>query len=437
MVVVVLILALFLIGAVLFGLRRTMLSLALLRPSCDRIFNVVKDLTGSDSGPGASLNLGILMLAGTALLRRPAALLAPPVLGWLAFLAAAAASAATAPDPLVSMRLLLTLATYGAVLVLTHALVNSIEQAARLITAVVLSSIIPVVWGLAELVANPEILLGDERLLSTFTHANILAFYLVTVIAAVLFIAGSAMFDPPPGMQRLLLAYAGVLMVLLLATKTRSAWGALALILLVQAAFVDRRWLALIALAPLLLLVPGVNERFTDLFAGNTNDAYAQLNSFAWRQLLWGETLRWLDENPPRFTGHGLDHYIHYVPLFFIRVMNPEGVGTHNALLQLWFETGILGVAGFSAAMLLLVSSLASRLRTDPKGAALMLAASGGYLLAAYSDNVLDYLQYQWTFWFLMGAVTAATRLAREKGRTSPAASPRSVFTATTGLAHR
>jgi O-antigen ligase len=435
--VVTLILALFLIGALLAGLRRTALALALLRPSGDRLFNAVKDLTGSDSGPGASLNLGILMLTGGALLRRPTALLAPPVLGWLAFLAAAAASAATAPDPVVSMRLLLTLATYGAVLVLTHALVDSVALAAKFILAVVLSSVIPAVLGLAELVANPEILLGDARLLSTFTHANILAFYLVTVMAAILFITGSSMFAPPPRLRRVLLAYGGILLVLLLATKTRSAWGALGLILLVQALVVDRRWLALIVLAPLLMLVPGVNERFTDLFSGNTNDAYAQLNSFAWRQLLWGETLRWLGENPPRFTGHGLDHYIHYVPLFFTRVMNPEGVGTHNALLQLWFETGILGVTGFAAAMLLLVAGLIRRLRTDPKGAALMLAACGGYLLAAYSDNVLDYLQYQWTFWFLMGAVSAATRLARENPRNTPPARHQSTFADTTGLAHR
>jgi O-antigen ligase len=417
MAVVLFVLALFLVGAFAIGLRKTALALAFLRPSGDRVFNAVKDLAGSDSGPGASLNLGILALAAAAVVRRPAALFAPPVLGWLAFVLAAGASATAAPDPAVSIRLLLTLATYGAVLALTHAVVDSIAMARRMILAVVLSSVVPAGIGLVELLANPEILLGDERLLGTFTHPNILAFYLVTVIAAILFVNGSSMFDPSPGARRLLLGSAGLLLVLLLATKTRSAWGALALILLVQALIVDRRWLGLLALAPLLALVPGVNERFADLFAGNTNDAYAQLNSFAWRQLLWGETLRWLGENPPRLVGHGLDHYIHYVPLFFIRVIHPEGVGTHNALLQIWFETGMLGVVGFGTAIILLVGSLARRLRMDLAGASLMLAACGGYLLAAYSDNVLDYLQYQWAFWFLMGAVSASTRLMAADAR--------------------
>jgi O-antigen ligase len=410
--VVVGILVLFLAIACLVGLRRISLLLALVRPSCDRLFNAVKDVTGSDSGPGASLNLGILMLAGAALVRRPRALLGAPVLGWLAFVAAAALSAAFAPDPMISMRLLLTLATYGAVLVLTHALVDSLDMARRLIAMVVMSSIAPAGLGLIEVLATPEILLGDERLLSTFTHANILAFYLVTIIAALLFMLGSNLFDLPRNLRRLLIGYGAALLVLLLATKTRSAWGALALILMVQALIVDRRWLALIFFAPFLILVPGVGERFSDLFTGNTNDAYAQLNSFAWRQLLWGETLRWLQENPPRLTGHGLDHYIHYVPLFFIRVMNPEGVGTHNALLQIWFETGILGASGFAVAMAALAASLLQRLRVDRNGASLMLAALMGYLLAAYSDNVLDYLQYQWTFWFLMGSIAAATRFA-------------------------
>ncbi len=428
--VFVLAVVLVLMAAVLVvGLRRATLWLIAARPACDLAFNAVKLLLAQDSGPGASLNILVLAMAGAGVAFRPSALTAPVVLAWGAFLAVAAASAAIGPDPAASMRLLLTLSTYGAVLILADVLVRDQASAAAALKACLASSIVPVAAAVVELAADPSILTSDERLFSTFTHPNILAFYLVAMIAAALFALQTTLLELTGSQRRWLYAWTALLALLLLATKTRSAWIALGLILLAQATLVDRRWLVLVVLSPLMLLMPGVGERFFDLFEGNTNDAYAQLNSLAWRKLLWADTYTWLADNPPGWLGHGLDHYVPHVPLFFDRGIEPAGIGTHNALLQLYFEAGRLGLGTFLAVFAVAAFGVARRWRADPRATPILLALLAGILVCSYSDNMLDYLQFQWPFWFLIGAVCAVGRHADEASaspaRTRTGAAPR------------
>jgi O-antigen ligase len=418
-------LAIVLLGAAaLFGLRRAMFWIMVLRPACDRLFETIRSAAGLENGPGASLNFMMLGLSAFAIAHRPQALLAPAVLGWFGFVAAAAVSTALSPDPARALRLLLTLATYGAVLIAAHALVTDRRSAGVALASIILSSILPALLALVELAANPVILVSDERLFSSFMHPNIFAFYLVTVIATILFVLATSMFEISQGRRFLLLAWAGFLLFLLLATKTRSAWIALALIFAVQALLVDRRWLGLLVFAPILLLVPGIGDRLLDLSDGNTADAYATLNSFAWRQILWANTLDWLWRNPPGLFGHGLDHYPVFVPLFFdVQGRPSDAIGTHNALLQIWFEIGIAGIASFAFAIAALGFTLLRRCASDFAGSALAIALTVAFLACAYSDNVLDYLQFQWPFWFFLGTVSATAsflrveRLASQRAR--------------------
>src|SRR5260370_42140570 len=58
----VLVAGLLLALAVLFGLRRAALAVMLVRPSCDRIFDWVKDALHQSTGPGASINLLVIGL---------------------------------------------------------------------------------------------------------------------------------------------------------------------------------------------------------------------------------------------------------------------------------------------------------------------------------------------------------------------------------------
>jgi O-antigen ligase len=398
----------------LYGVRRLMLALIVVRPSCDRLFDSVKLAFGGSSGPGAALNLLVIVLAFIAVLRRPGSLRNGLVIAWGSVLLAAGLSLLLSPNPAGGTRLFLTLVTYAAMLTLPFALISSVEDAVVSLKATLFSTALPTLLAVAELISTPAILMGDERLESSFTHPNILAFYLVGALTLILFLISSVMLELTRRQKQGLMAYAVLLLLLLLATKTRSAWIAMGLIFAGYALLVDRRGLFGVFALPLVLFIPGIGERILDLGGGNTNDAFANLNSYAWRQLLWAETWTWLEQNPARLFGHGLDLYVSYVPLFFSRGADPDGIGTHNAVFQIYFEMGAVGLAAFAMLFVTALAAAVRHMQRDHAGGLLFFLLIAAHMLMAYSDNLLDYLQFQWFFWFLTGVITASTPLLRQ-----------------------
>jgi O-antigen ligase len=127
--------------------------------------------------------------------------------------------------------------------------------------------------------------------------------------------------------------------------------------------------------------------------------------------VLWKSTLEWLAANPPGFLGHGLGGYKSYVPLFFSRSEEGIAVGAHNTFLQIYFEMGLVGAVSFAVLMATIAFKLFLLSARDFRGSFTILMMCIGYMLVAYSDNLLDYLQFQWFFWFTVGTVCASQRL--------------------------
>jgi O-antigen ligase len=388
------------------GPRRMLLAVILVRPSCDRAFELVKAGLDQSSGPGAAINALVILLAVLAAVHVPLVILSPVIAAWLTFLAAAVASALHGPDPAAGVRLLLALCSYLAVLVLASLVVRFRRDVELGLKAALASSLVPVAYAILEMATGMIQFNDDGRLQGTFTHPNIFAFFIVGVVTLILFLRCTTLVTLSSPLQHFLFAYMVLLLLLLLITQTRSAWIAMALILMGYALIVDRRGLLLVLLLPLVLLVPGVSERVLDLTSGNVEGGYAQLNSYAWRQLLWRDTLEWMSANPSVVFGYGLDLYKSYTPLFFPK--GTEGVGAHNAFLQIYFEMGLFGLGSFVLIFVCLISQLAARMRHDFAGSAILILWCVGYLLCCYSDNMLDYLQFQWFFWFCIGTVCAA-----------------------------
>ena len=396
-------------AGMLLGMSRLTLLVILLRPSCDRIFDWFKTMMGGDLGPGAAVNLLVLTLGGLAIAKKPKLLVAPPVLAWLAFIASACLSLVFSHDSSMGMRLVQNLLTYAAVFILPFALVSDRLDAKRWCWTGIWSSAIPVLYGLFQAAASPAILMGDDRLESTFTHPNIFAFFLMGTIALALFMKSSRLMALSYLQHRVLLAYIPALVFLLLLTKTRSAWLATAFLFAGYALVVDRRWLMLVPLAPVVLLVPGVADRLFDLSGGNVDGGYAQLNSYAWRRLLWQSALDWMAQNPSLLIGNGPEMFKAFDPIFFPRGAEAGGVGAHNAFLQIYFEMGLLGLGSFGAIFAMIFRQLYVRARTDLEGSVVMALNCIGYLTVFYSDNLLAYLQYQWFFWFFAAIACAST----------------------------
>lgn len=394
------------------GVRQMMLAVMLVRPSCDRVFDALKDAFGGHSGPGAAINGLLIAMAIVAIAHVPDVLLSAPLVAWTSFLGAAAASLIYTPDWSEGLRVFLTLITYAAAFALPYSIIRSEREAVQCFTVALASSLVPSVFALLELAMQPGIVSGDDRLQSTFTHPNIFAFYIVGIMTVIFCMNCSATITLSPLMRRLTFGYAAYLLLLLLLTKTRSAWLAMLIIMTGYSLAVNRRWLLLLLGLPLVLLIPGVAERLTDLESGTIDGRFEQLNSLAWREVLWNDTLQWMAANPSGLLGYGLGSYQSYVPLFFARGEGQSGVGPHNAFLQIYFEMGSAGIATFLLLMGTVAFKLVSASARNFAGSFMMLMMCLGYMVVFYSDNLLDYLQFQWFFWFTLGSACASTRFA-------------------------
>lgn len=392
------------------GVWRMLLAVMLLRPSCDQIFDWMKASFDQQSGPGAAINALVIAMAIIAVVHVPGIVLIAPLLAWAGFLFVAAVSLLQAPDPTGGLRLLLTLVTYAAVFALPYAILQTRQAAVQGLTVALCSSLIPSIYALLELAMVPAILTGEQRLQSTFTHPNIYAFYVVGVVTVILFLTCSTTVTLSKFMRRTMFVYAGFLLILLLLTKTRSAWLSMLIIMTAYAIVVDRRWLLPMLSLPVALLIPGVAERLSDLDSGTIDAGYEQLNSLTWRRVLWNDTLEWMAANPPGIFGHGLDAYQSYVPMFFARGEGQAGIGPHNAFLQIYFEMGVAGLTSFLLILAAIGFQLIRRFKEDFVGSFVMLMMCVGYMFIFYFDNLLDYLQFQWLFWFTLGSVCASTR---------------------------
>jgi len=406
--------ALLLLLTRIIGVRQMLMAIILVRPSCDRVLDVAKAAFGQSSGPGAAINALMIAMAIVALVHVPEAILSAPLLAWGSFLLLAAASLLHTANLRGGTQDFLDIVTYAAAFVLPYVLVNNGKAVARCLTVALASSVVPSAFALVEIAMRPAILTGSQRLQSTFTHPNIFAFYIVGEVTLLLYLRCSTRFKLSASMRRAAFAYAVYLVFLLLLTTTRSAWLAMLLIMAGYSIVVDRRWLLPLLALPATLLIPGVSDRLSDLEFGTIDGGFTHLNSLAWRQVLWDDTFKWLANNPPGFFGYGLGSFQSYLPLFFSRGKGLNGVGPHNAFLQIYFEMGIAGLASFVFLLATVATRLISGLGKDFAGCFTGLMLCIGFVIVCYSDNLLGYLQFEWFFWFTMGTMCASARLANE-----------------------
>lgn len=338
---------------------------------------------------------------------------------WLPLVVMLAVSVAYSPYLASAIRSLLVVITYFAMFLIPFHFIKSEQHFIECIRVLVYSSLLPLVAVIYELIFPAgSTNVNGFRLYSTFGHPNVFAFYLVTIVSVCFYVIKSNVFINDAKFRKLCFYVMFFGLLCILGTKTRSAWAVIAFLILIYGLFRERQYLIYLGVAAVIaLMIPSIQDRIFDLFQGNDTDAflndYETLNSYAWRKIIWASALEKFWERP--FFGFGYESFTYYSGDFFI-IENEKGAGAHNTYVQFLFEIGVIGFTAFIWLLLPLLSKLWD-LRNKASENIIVFALFGCYCLIHYSDNVFDYLTFNWYFWFFIGAFLAFSKIESTEGQ--------------------
>ena len=398
-------------GAMLIGLiflfdRYLLVLLVILfRSAMDPVFEATK--LGS-FGLGAVLNALIILIALIAIYEFPNPVRDVLKKTWLGFLGISFITLFLAPDAMTAIKTYLALLSYAAVFALAICVVRNEQDYGRWMKAIFFSSLIPVVYAFVDIATGGYHGHEEEgfRISSTFAHPNVFAFYLVLMISVGFYFYISKVTYLASYVRKVIPLYIFIMLALLLMTKTRSAWAACFAFFTLYAIVYDRKYLIFICLAPVVaFFIPDIRDRFMNLAQGNEVINYSQLNSYAWRKLIWHDGLTWMHPGH-YFFGYGLESF-KYHSIDFFTMAGGANAGAHSVYVQLFFETGVLGVLAFIWVHFRVATLLAPFYQQNK----LMIFSGIMFILEfateAYSDNMLAYLSFNWYLWFVLGAAYA------------------------------
>ena len=237
-----------------------MLLLLYTRALMDPFFNMTKVGEGAaGTGIGAVLNVLVVILVIVLIFRFPQTIKSHRafIRAWLIFLAICLLSAFFSPDRIKSLKLLVSFVTYACIALVPFILVQKPEDKKFWVKQLLFSSFLPVALAIAGVASHHPFFYGQGRLKGTFTHANILAFYLVLVIAVCFYIIKSGQFRLSLAKKLCLGVYLIALLAVLIITETRSAWIACAGLFFLYFLLKDRKYLlVLVVLIPLIFTIP-------------------------------------------------------------------------------------------------------------------------------------------------------------------------------------
>ena len=389
----------------LLGFRQGIAALILIRPLCDRIFEAGRfDVGGHALSYGALINLVVICIMalyiGQTWRDVPDGLRTL----WLPFLLMAFVAVLYSPVQIDAFRKFVTYSTFAGMFMFAFVVAKSDRDAVYLLKLVILSSLLPVLYGLFQTLSGID-WYAESRIQATFSHPNIFAFYLLAIIGAILFLLATDRGRMGRHLRTALSIYLAPLFVLLIMTKTRSAWAGCLMLLFVYGLVYDKRALLIVLAAPLVAFaVPAISDRILDLASRNDyigGTAGANVNAYAWRQMLWQNASVYIWQKP--IFGYGLDSFHFYSPLFF--PLTPKGTEAHNVYIQILFEEGLIGLFSFLWIFLKSSTWLVRFRRVDRRGLITAGGILGVYFLFCYSDNILEYLSFNWCFWLSCGAM--------------------------------
>ena len=159
--IVSLVLALAIVAGFVGGLRPGIVGLLLIRPLCDRIFELSRfDLAGKDISYGAAINVVVIVAIGLVLYRLRNRVQITLWHAWVPFLLVTLIAVFYSPVAVDAFRKYLTYVSYMAMFALPFVLVKTERDALFFFKVIILSSLAPVAYGLFQLASGWDLVSG-------------------------------------------------------------------------------------------------------------------------------------------------------------------------------------------------------------------------------------------------------------------------------------
>lgn len=380
------------------------LLLILVRVAIDPVIEATRD--GSLSA-GALMNLLILLIGVLMFAEKPRVVSGIVLPMWAPVVAVMMLGALRSPDVGKAVRVFLGYMTSVAVFMAPFYIERCRKNLSLTIWLVLWSSVVPTFYGFIDYAHGGMGGVNGNRVSSVFAHANIFAFYLVVVISLAFYMVKSKVLALPWYQRWLLLGYIGVMLINLLLTQTRSAWAACVVFFVAYGLLFERKYfLYIVGAGMLAMLIPDVRDRVLEI---NSAKVYwnnnMPSNSYEWRKTIWREGLEFMSLSSYPL-GYGSQSFAYYSREFF-SLANGGNWGAHSVYVQWFFEAGIVGVLAVAWLYLRIGKLLRHGLAGDRLGTFVVLSVIIEYLVVCYSDNMLDYLAFNWYYWFVVGTACA------------------------------
>lgn len=199
-------------------------------------------------------------------------------------------------------------------------------------------------------------------------------------------------------------------------TYSRSSWVGLAAAVVIFLFFWKRKilpGLLLLAVASMPLLPDAIFNRILSIF--NTSDS-----STTSRIPLYEAALELLGLRPVQGAGLGTDVVREAIADLNTYHGRAAFVHSHNLFLQLWLETGLLGLGAFVAAMISGVKGAVQAVRRPGCDRRVKLVTLGamcaivGVLVNSMADYIWNYPRVMVIFWFVFALMLAGMKLAAQ-----------------------
>lgn len=299
--------------------------------------------------------------------------------------------------------------------------VRSLDMLKRLVFALMASACLVTLYGFYQYILGVDISAFEwvdanqfpdlkVRVFSTLQNPNLLAGFLVTVIAIAIGL-GLRLAETDMRLSMLVLAvvFAGCLVL----TYSRGAWVSLGVVIGAYGLLYDKRILWLLVIGPAVMLCfSEVSTRVFSIF--HPTDTSSTL-----RLALWESTLAMIMNNPLSGIGWGAYWLVYPQYDFFIQDEGTVIFHAHNMYLHLAAETGLPGLFAFVAFMYCHAQAALKLLQfsSPPWVQGLLIglvAAILGLAVSGLTDHILFSIQMSMIAWLLFALIIAMIQIEEE-----------------------